>query len=258
MGGEKKVSVETTVAADADTVWRALTEAEELSRWFPPQARVTPGKGGSIWLSWGEGAEWEAPIEVWEPQRHLRTVDPPPGKIAVDYFIESQSGGETVLRIVQTGFGADAWDDETEQTMTCGWRAFLANLRLYLEHHRGEPRTMARFRHPALAKSREDAFRRMLAVFGFDPEADLRPGQRFAVTAAPGDRLEGVVAVFGRPVNLSATIENLGNAFLMIEIEPGRERCRPAFWLSLYGDADDAAALENRFRAEVTRALAQR
>jgi uncharacterized protein YndB with AHSA1/START domain len=255
MADEKKVSVETNVAADAETVWRALTEAEELSRWFSPEAKVTPGEGGAIWLSWGEGAAWEAPIEVWEPNRHLRTVDKPPGKIAVDYFIEARSGGETVLRIVQTGFGADAWDDETEQTTTYGWTTFLANLRLYLERHRGEPRTLVSFRHPPVALSRDEAFRRMLTVFGFDPTSDLRPGQRYAVTSAHGDRFAGVVEVFGRPVNLSATVENLDNAFLMIEIEPGRGQCRPAFWLSLYGDTD-SGTLEERFRAAVTRALA--
>lgn len=33
---------------------------------------------------------------------------------------------------------------------------------------------------------REDAFRRMLTVFGFDPE----------VTMQPGDRFRGVIAVF--------------------------------------------------------------
>jgi uncharacterized protein YndB with AHSA1/START domain len=255
MADEKKLSVETTVAADAETVWRALTEAEHLSRWFPPEAKVTPGKGGAIWLSWGEGAGWEAPIEIWEPNQHLRTVDPPPGKIAVDYFIESKSGGETVLRIVQTGFGADAWDDETEETTKYGWTAFLANLRLYLLRHHGEPRKMVSFRHPAVALSRDEAFRRMLAVFGFDPAAELHAGQRYAVTTTAGDRLAGVVEVFGRPINLSAIVENLGDAFLTIEIEPGRERCRPAFWLSLYGDAD-AGTLEERFRAEVTRAFA--
>ena len=50
------------VHASLDAVWRALTEADELRRWFPVDARVSPGVGGSIWLSWGDGAEGEAPI----------------------------------------------------------------------------------------------------------------------------------------------------------------------------------------------------
>lgn len=250
----KKVSNEISIAAEADAVWRALSEGEELKRWFPPDARVTPGAGGAVWLSWGEGMDWEAPIEIWEPGRRLRTIDPPPSRMAVDYFVEGK-GGETVVRIVHSGFGADAWDDEME-TLTSGWRSFLANLKLYLERHPGEPRTMASFRHPIVPTPRAEAFPKMLRVFGFDPEAQLRPGDRYAVTTETGDRLEGVIDVFASPVNLSATVENLGDAFLMLELEPGRGQCRPAFWLSLYGPARARAQeLEERLRGAVTRAF---
>jgi hypothetical protein len=39
----------------------------------------------------------------------------------------------------------------------------------------------------------------------------------------------------------------------MIEIEPGRERCRPAVRLSLYGDMRSrAAALQERIRGLLT------
>jgi hypothetical protein len=34
---------------------RTSTDGEELKRWFPLDARVTPGEGGKIWVSWGEG-----------------------------------------------------------------------------------------------------------------------------------------------------------------------------------------------------------
>jgi len=38
--------------ASPDDVWRALTDARELVRWFPLDARVTPGAGGSMVWSW--------------------------------------------------------------------------------------------------------------------------------------------------------------------------------------------------------------
>jgi hypothetical protein len=58
-------------------------------------------------------------------------------------------------------------------------------------------------------------------------------------------------------VNFSGSLENLGRGFLMIEIEPGRGRCRPAVWVSLYGDAaQDAAALQVQLTELVTRAFA--
>jgi len=62
------------IAATPDEVWRALTQAEELVRWFPMDARVTPGVGGTMLWNWGEGQDWESRIDIWEPGRRLRLV----------------------------------------------------------------------------------------------------------------------------------------------------------------------------------------
>lgn len=246
MSEEKKVEAEITIDADAATVWRALSEGEELKRWFPLDARVTPGEGGAIWLSWGEGMDWEAPIALWEPNRHLRTVDPPPSTVAIDYYIESK-GGQTVLRIVHSGFAADAWEDELE-TLNSGWRAFLATLRNYLEQHRGEPRAVAYFRHPVVELERSEVFPRMLEALGVPL---VNEGQRFS-----GPLFEGIAEISAPPVNFSGALENLGRGFLMIEIEPGRGRCRPAVWVSLYGEAAaQAPALQERLSDLVTSAF---
>ena len=59
------------LAATPAEVWRALTEAEELVRWFPLQARVTPGAGGTMFWSWGDTGDWETRIDAWEPGRLL-------------------------------------------------------------------------------------------------------------------------------------------------------------------------------------------
>ena len=37
------------------------------------------------------------------------------------------------------------------------------------------------------------------------------------------------------PDHDEALVENWNDAFFMVEIEGGRERCRPAIWVSLYG-----------------------
>lgn len=246
MADEIKVEAELAMDAGEAEVWRALTESEELKRWFPLDARVTPAAGGALWLSWGEGMDWEAPIEIWEPNRHLRTVDPPPSRTAVDYYIEAK-GGETVLRIVQSGFGADAWEDEIE-TLNGGWRAFLATLRNYLHRHRGAPRTLAYFRHPAVPLERKEAFPRILDALGVPL---VRAGERFE-----GELFRGVADVALPPINFSGALANLGGGFLMIEVEPGRGRCRPAVWVSLYGEAaHDAAVLQDELQQRLTRAF---
>jgi uncharacterized protein YndB with AHSA1/START domain len=65
-------------------VWRALTEAEELTRHFPLEARVTPGVGGSIWISWGGAWNGELRIEIWDPPSRLRLTEAPRAAFDVD------------------------------------------------------------------------------------------------------------------------------------------------------------------------------
>ncbi|MBV9493257.1 MAG: SRPBCC domain-containing protein [Acidobacteria bacterium] len=221
----KKVEAEVTIQATPEEVWRALTEGEELKRWFPLDARVRPGAGGAIWSSFSEGMEWESPITVWEPNRHLRTGDVGgPETVAIDYYIEAR-GGETVLRLVHSGFGDDAWDDELD-TLNAGWASFLANLRHFLERHPGEPRTMAYFRHPAVKLDRPTAHQRVLDALHL-----RRDGDRYT-----SDLFEGTTAVDLPPINFTGSVANWNDGWWMIEIEPGRGQCRPAIWVSLYGD----------------------
>jgi uncharacterized protein YndB with AHSA1/START domain len=222
----KKIEQEVVIRATPEEVWRALTDAEELKRWFPLDARVHPGPGGSVMLSWGEGMDWESGIEVWEPNRHLRTVDAGggPQKMAVDYYIEAR-GGETVLRLVHSGFADDAWEDELDTTSS-GWGAFFANLRHYLERHPGEPRTLAFYRHPPVQLDRETVFARLVGKMNI-----RREGGRYT-----SDWFEGRIDVDRPPIHFTGSAENWNDGWLMIEIEPGRGRCRPCIWVSLYGE----------------------
>ena len=62
------------IDASPEEVWAALTQAEELVRWFPTDAKVTPGKGGTMLWSWGHGEDWVTRIDAWEPGRLLRLI----------------------------------------------------------------------------------------------------------------------------------------------------------------------------------------
>src|SRR5688572_11193401 len=150
---ERKIDLAIEVNAPVEAVWRALTEGEELSRWFAPSARVNPGKGGSVWLSWGPGVEGEGRIEVWEPNRALRVAE---GASFIDYLLEDR-GTTAVLRIVHSGFGEDSsFDDQYESTLG-GWTYFMFNLKHYLERHPGQPRHMISVRRQ-MSSTREDAW----------------------------------------------------------------------------------------------------
>ncbi len=145
---------ETSITIDApiEEVWRAITEAREIERWFAPTMRVEPGVGGNMFASWGPGMEGTQTIEVWEPNRQLRLIDQrdrtfgsggdaagaaTPVRLVVDYFLESQDG-KTVLRLVHSGFGPGAdWDGEYEGTRS-GWPGFFRTLKHGLERHPGK------------------------------------------------------------------------------------------------------------------------
>lgn len=123
-------SVEVAIRAPRDAVWRALTEPDEIRRWFG-------------WDYDGLDAEIEFIF--------VAHADPqPPGRIVLelDQVIELETRGEqTVVRAVSPGprAGDDAWSEIGQ-----GWRMFLEQLRFQLERHPGAARRTIAFRGEAV------------------------------------------------------------------------------------------------------------
>lgn len=207
--GTRSAEGQVTVDATAERVWQALTDARELERWFPLDARVEPGPGGSIWMSWRNEFAGEMKILVWDPPHHLRTAwsfhEGEPGAQITDYLIES-AGGTTVVRAVTSGFPLDSgWDGWVEGTER-GWAFELRSLKHYLERHEGEPRHVAYVRR-RVPLSDEDTWARLARnehEFGTLLGGGLslgrqRPGQYVAVVAEPPGALMRVSVEPGGP-----------------------------------------------------------
>lgn len=229
----RQIEMEIELDAPVEKVWKALVEGQELSRWYPFEARVTPGVGGAVWMSFGPGMEGEEKIEIWEPNRHLRTIQPRMeipgigpegaavafGPYAVDYYLEAR-GGKTFLRFVHSGFGSSTWEDEWYDSFANGWPFMFAGLKLYLERHFGEPRRLAWVRRGITIPAAE-AWARLMSsdgLLGDTPPASLRVGQRYSLRAATGDRFEGELQR-NDPGYFRATVENLNRALLGVAIE---------------------------------------
>ena len=257
-GNERSLEAELQVDAPVEAVWKALTDADELANWFPFQSRVTPGVGGSIWLSWGGDGE-ECTIEAWEPERHLRTAWPgahsadPETPVMVDYYLEGKGGG-TALRLVHSGFSSDEeWDDEVDAHRR-GWAFELRSLQHYLRHHRGTRRHMVKAQTP-LTVSHDEAWARVTGSEGLTRKGSLKglgEGDRYAITTAAGDHLEGEVRVVFAPTDLATTVERLNFSLLRLSIERFGYPDGPIqvqLWLAAYGlEATERQALEGRWQ----------
>ncbi len=243
----RKVQVELEIPAPAEAVWKALTDAEDLTRWFPLDAKVELGPGGSWWISWGGDFTWDTRIEIWEPNRHLRTtVKAPPlaaedqapaqaMEMAVDYYLESR-GGVTVLRLVHSGFGAGAdWNEEFEATRQ-GWESELRGLRHYLTHHAGKARHIVWIRVP-LSGSMEEAWARFTGPRGLVPLPGhpLREGEAYSGRAATGDAMQGTIFVCKSPRNVAMSLHGMNNGVFRIELYQHTGTLMGQVWLSTWG-----------------------
>lgn len=256
-------SVEHSIEINApmEAVWKALTDAEEMTRWFPLQAGENPD--GSVWMAWGDDFKFVARVEASEPMRYVRTVpvfppeQQPPVKMATEVWLESREG-KTHVRIVQSGFLADAaWNEEFDGTRR-GWHFQLRGLKLYLERHRGTPRLVAwarRFRDvPA-----EEAWRRLMARGALLAEGrfdGLRAGDRYRVRMADSAGFEGVVHAHVPGKEFSGTVENWNHALWRVQLDdlPMRNYRDVNLWLQTYGVPETRVrALESRWKALLER-----
>jgi uncharacterized protein YndB with AHSA1/START domain len=260
------IELEIRIHAPRDAVWAALTEPSELARWFPPIAQGKPGVGEMLLLSWGPEVQWRTRIVEWEPGRHLRWQDlpsaepgqpdvPRPVPMVVDWTLEA-TGGEVVVRLVQSGFGeGETWDDFYDGT-DMGWRFFLNALRHYLERHRGMDRRMISVRRPARGGP-SVPWTRLWSPEGFAPTTPVTfaPGKPFEVQLG-GEQLGGTVDFVRPPSHFWGTVANLNAATLLVEMEPGRDRLHCGIWLSTYGvSAERADSLQRALTAMADRAF---
>lgn len=242
----RSFEIQLEINAPVDAVWKALTTAEELQRWFPLNAKVTPGPGGTIMTSWGAPWDGEAKIEIWEPNHHLKTgwpysmaskEDPQPVPVSVDYHLESK-GGKTTLRLVHSGFGhGNTWDHEFDG-VSRGWAFELRGLRHYLENHAGQNRRVAWVRKPVTG-SPSTIMPNVIGPKGraFRGElAGLREGDPFRLEVVGANlSLEGKVAVNTPPRAFAGTVDSLNNGFMRVEMENCAGEEQIWAWISTYG-----------------------
>lgn len=228
--GGHALELEIEIDAPIAEVWKALSEAEGLRRWFPLDARVEPGEGGSVWLSWGPGCEGKAPIVAWEPERRLRWDE---GATQVELALAAEKGGAVQVRLVQSGFAGEGWEGYLDAVRR-GWLYFLFNLRHYLEHHRGTPRDLLWQRRPA-GRGRDEVWQALLGSEGLGTDAGEAGIEAGPISVELGSRHAGLVVLAERPHVLAIVLDDLQRALLFVELEMGGEGWHCGIWLSTWG-----------------------
>lgn len=245
----RTIEVQTLITAPIEAVWKALTDATELVRWFPLQARIVPGVGGSVWLSWGDPIVSESAIEAWEPNRHLRVVERRPLGVLLqpegtkldprilDYWIGTL-GTQTLLRVSHSGFGSGSYWDELYAAVERGWEFQVRSLRHYLQRHAGTDRRIASVRRSLSlpVESVWDRFIECVGLFGINSSGRLREGEYYSIRAATGDRLEGRVLIYDPPKQLAVTLTNWNDSlFRVYLVENISGAVEANLWLGAYG-----------------------
>jgi uncharacterized protein YndB with AHSA1/START domain len=234
------------INATPDDVWRALTDAGELVRWFPLQASVTPGSGGTMFWGWDGRFAWESTIDAWEPGSRLRLVENRPAfdvegnpvdgtshPMAMEFILETHAG-RTRLRFVHSGFGQGAsWDDELE-SVSAGWQFELRSLRLYLERHKGRDRHHAAL-HQVTTLDVAATWARLLGPDAFPlAEGELAVGERCAIAAATGDRFSGTIEWLNREHDLVLLVDDFDSGIFRMSTWFAGGKTGVQVWLTSY------------------------
>lgn len=255
---------ETSIGIDAprDAVFDAITNDHTLRQWFAPTASIDARVGGEVVWQWGNHHRWAQKIEILEPGSRLRTrydslVDDGAGgkrPLYIDFLLEGE-GGMTTLRLVQSGFGAEAAFDSEYDGIRRGWPVELRSLRLYLERHRGSERQVV-WSTKDLTLGAGEAWRRLVSDRGFGcgtAVESMREGAPFELRTADGDIVRGE-ALCCHERQFSAVAGSHGDAFFRIAAEEWGGCTHVWLWLGAYDqDAAGLAGLQSRWDAMLGR-----
>lgn len=146
----RRIEAEITAATTPERAFAAWADPEKLAGWFVDRAE---GQGRT-----GETMRWiferfgmDMPYRVLEAVPGERIVFGPGADDLPPFVLEvtlTRAGGDTRIRLVNSGFSEDADFDDQFQGMDSGWRMALGVLKEYLEHHFGWPKAQFLALHP--------------------------------------------------------------------------------------------------------------
>lgn len=140
----RQVEAEMRTAATPGQVYAAWADPERVAQWFVDKAAGEAKPGATVTWTF-EKFNFSVPYTVLAADAGERFAIgfSSPEKSGICEVNIAREGGETVLRLVNSGFkdGAE-WEDEY-QGVNSGWQCALAVLKHYLENYYGRPKRQA-------------------------------------------------------------------------------------------------------------------
>ena len=138
----RSIRDEIRIGARPEIVWQAWADPARVPCWFADRAEGEMEAGNTVTWYWDNGHEQMAHrVLLAEPPRRLVLEhDLPEGLTYIEVTIE-QEGGQSVLRLVQSGFGEGPEWDERFDGMASGWMVALAILKHFAERYFERRRT---------------------------------------------------------------------------------------------------------------------
>lgn len=126
-----------TINATPERIVSALTKADQLTKWFPSEAKTEPGTGGRYYLRFTRPGEDDHEVDGEFTQVSPQKVSTswPMGELGeteVDWDL-SPAGSGTRVRMVHKGIGDGGPWDQVRSMMDPGWEMFVNNLKNFLE-----------------------------------------------------------------------------------------------------------------------------
>lgn len=147
----RMLRAEMRTKASPEQAWEAWADPEKIAQWFVDRASGK-AKPGNVVTWFFDDFGFQLPYKVLEAEpgkSYVLRWEPPGGPAGIHEVRIEREGGETVLRLIESGFKEGAeWDEEYEGVKS-GWQNALAILKLYLENYFGRGRRSALVMRPA-------------------------------------------------------------------------------------------------------------
>ncbi|SEU20425.1 SRPBCC family protein [Nonomuraea wenchangensis] len=232
---DERFTVEVTISAPVEEVWRALRDPELIRRWH---GWHFDGLDKEIELIYAQQA-------TESPEEHRVEVQ------GGDRFELTDAGeGRTHLRMTRAPLSGDAEWDSYYDDVNEGWVTFIHQLRFALERHPGADRRTVFLSGSGAAPP--------LAAAGLAALTGLAPGAPYEHAAPTGEPLAGTVW-YRTDRQLGLTVDGWGDGLLVVAHTPPaavHPEGVAMMVLTTYGQTDEEfAALDARWTAWWSRAV---